>query len=88
MDMDSFIEDLKAREDLGECLWHQRLRPKKAVYKPITPKLPKKLTQLLKTNGITQVYSHQADALKLVRKGKNTVVMTPTASGKSLGHRH
>ncbi|MBL0062860.1 MAG: DEAD/DEAH box helicase [bacterium] len=34
--------------------------------------------------GIAQLYSHQAAALDLVRAGHDTVVVTPTASGKSL----
>jgi DEAD/DEAH box helicase domain-containing protein len=84
MDMSKFIEELKERDDLGELLWHQRLRPARASYKEIQPKLPKKLTELLKNSGITRLYSHQAEALSLIRKGKNTAVMTATASGKSL----
>jgi DEAD/DEAH box helicase domain-containing protein len=34
--------------------------------------------------GIRQLYSHQADAAQAVYAGKNIVVVTPTASGKTL----
>jgi DEAD/DEAH box helicase domain-containing protein len=34
--------------------------------------------------GIRQLYSHQAAAAEAVHAGKNTVVVTPTASGKTL----
>jgi len=34
--------------------------------------------------GIEQLYTHQAEAAEMVRKGKNVVVVTPTASGKTL----
>lgn len=38
----------------------------------------------LKKRGIELFYSHQVEAVNLIRKGENIVVMTPTASGKSL----
>ncbi len=31
-----------------------------------------------------QLYSHQADAINKIRQGKNVVIVTPTASGKTL----
>src|SRR5436853_1362274 len=34
--------------------------------------------------GILSLYSHQADALETTHAGKHTVVVTPTASGKTL----
>src|SRR5712692_11681598 len=34
--------------------------------------------------GITQLYTHQATAAECVREGRNVVVVTPTASGKTL----
>jgi DEAD/DEAH box helicase domain-containing protein len=34
--------------------------------------------------GIRQLYSHQAAAAEAVRAGKNVVIVTPTASGKTL----
>ncbi len=38
----------------------------------------------LKNFGIAQIYTHQAEALENFNSGKNTVLTTPTASGKSL----
>jgi DEAD/DEAH box helicase domain-containing protein len=38
----------------------------------------------LRKQGISELYSHQADALTRIESGKNVVVVTPTASGKSL----
>ena len=37
-----------------------------------------------RAKGIEQLYSHQAAAAELARGGKNFVVVTPTASGKTL----
>ncbi|MFW6149485.1 MAG: DEAD/DEAH box helicase, partial [Atribacterota bacterium] len=42
------------------------------------------LVNNLKKEGIGKLYSHQATALKAVNDGKNVVVVTPTASGKTL----
>ncbi|MEW6585904.1 MAG: DEAD/DEAH box helicase, partial [Nitrospirota bacterium] len=42
------------------------------------------LREALGNRGITRFYSHQAEAVDLIRRGENVIVMTPTASGKSL----
>ncbi|HPT82690.1 MAG TPA: DEAD/DEAH box helicase [Limnochordia bacterium] len=42
------------------------------------------LQALLKRKGIERLYSHQAAALRAARAGENLVVVTPTASGKTL----
>ncbi len=43
-----------------------------------------RLRKVLSDRGITQYYSHQAQAVELIRQGGNVLLMTPTASGKSL----
>jgi len=55
-----------------------------AKYAPLPPGLPDALAAALKSRGITQLYSHQAEAWAAVREGRDVVVVTPTASGKSL----
>ncbi|MCC7341895.1 MAG: DEAD/DEAH box helicase, partial [Bryobacterales bacterium] len=42
------------------------------------------LRQMLETRGIRNLYSHQAEAFHRVAAGSNVVVVTPTASGKTL----
>ena len=42
------------------------------------------LRAALERQGIARLYSHQAEAFALVEAGKNVVVVTPTASGKTL----
>ncbi|MFZ2330369.1 MAG: DEAD/DEAH box helicase, partial [Atribacterota bacterium] len=46
--------------------------------------LNKSLVNLLQQDGINNLYSHQSSALDAVAVGKNVVVVTPTASGKTL----
>ncbi|WP_084456603.1 DEAD/DEAH box helicase [Desulfogranum mediterraneum] len=42
------------------------------------------LLQLLESRGIGRLYAHQAEAIAHIRDGRNVIVATPTASGKSL----
>jgi DEAD/DEAH box helicase domain-containing protein len=42
------------------------------------------LRQALATRGIEKLYSHQAEAFRLLSENKDVVVVTPTASGKTL----
>jgi DEAD/DEAH box helicase domain-containing protein len=42
------------------------------------------LHAVLTGRGISQLYSHQAHAVELIRQGKDVVLVTPTASGKTL----
>src|SRR5437764_6252305 len=42
------------------------------------------LAAALQRRGIEQLYSHQAEAYAAVRSGRHLVVVTPTASGKTL----
>lgn len=46
--------------------------------------LPPALTAALRERGISRLYSHQRQAWDASRAGRNIVVATPTASGKSL----
>jgi DEAD/DEAH box helicase domain-containing protein len=43
-----------------------------------------RLRQVLEKRGIRQLYSHQVEAVDLVRQGRDVVLVTPTASGKTL----
>ncbi len=53
-------------------------------YAPLPRDLPPALASALRQRGIERLYSHQSEAWHTVREGKNVVVVTPTASGKSL----
>ncbi|MDC8014951.1 DEAD/DEAH box helicase [Tahibacter soli] len=53
-------------------------------YADLPPDLPPRLRDALRARGVERLYSHQAQAWASVRAGSNTVVVTPTASGKTL----
>jgi len=42
------------------------------------------LRTVLDKRGISRLYSHQAEAVEWIRKGRDVVLVTPTASGKTL----
>lgn len=54
------------------------------VYKDFPDFLDERLCEALVRRGIPRLYSHQADAVEAVHRGRHVVVVTPTASGKTL----
>jgi len=57
---------------------------KPAVFAPFPSSLDPRIVEALKARGVQQLYSHQAKAFDTVAKGEHLVVVTPTASGKTL----
>lgn len=53
-------------------------------YRPLPATLDPRLTDALHNRGINQLYTHQAAAWESVQAVQNTVIVTPTASGKTL----
>ncbi|MGD8430046.1 MAG: DEAD/DEAH box helicase, partial [Ectothiorhodospiraceae bacterium] len=53
-------------------------------YAELPEELDERLCRGLTSRGVQRLYSHQRDAWERVRSGRNVVVVTPTASGKTL----
>jgi len=53
-------------------------------YTSLPDDLPPALATALRSRGIEQLYSHQAEAWAATARGEHVAVVTPTASGKSL----
>ena len=70
------------RQDGDIALFH-RIKPKDARYGPFGD-LDPEIINSLKNRGIERLYSHQSLAFTLASGGKDIVVVTPTASGKTL----
>jgi DEAD/DEAH box helicase domain-containing protein len=62
----------------------RRLPPVEARYAALHDGVDPRLRTALERRGISQLYSHQAEALAHLAQGRNVVVTTPTASGKTL----
>src|SRR5512135_1945729 len=80
-----FINQLKDSADHRDIVSHYRYLPEiKAEYGPDDLGLAPPLVAALAHLGIPRLYRHQAAALNAIRAGKNLLVATPTASGKTL----
>ena len=62
----------------------KRLAPAPALLEPFPEALDPRLQQALRARGIGQLYRHQAEAIDHALAGRNAVIVTPTASGKTL----
>jgi DEAD/DEAH box helicase domain-containing protein len=74
-----------ATMEQDESLVHVRDLPARAPRPRSFPEdMPSMLVDRLRLVGVRGLYEHQAVALDLVREGRNTVIATGTASGKTL----
>jgi DEAD/DEAH box helicase domain-containing protein len=62
----------------------RRLPARAASYAPFPDGVDGRLRDVLTSRGIGQVYTHQAAAIEHALAGRNVVITTPTASGKTL----
>jgi DEAD/DEAH box helicase domain-containing protein len=63
---------------------HQVLEPQTGSYAEFPEALDERLQDTLRKDGIDALYSHQAEAFKHISGGTNTVLVSQTASGKTL----
>jgi DEAD/DEAH box helicase domain-containing protein len=68
----------------GTVVHHATLPARPAVYADFPTWLDPRLRTGLASRGIERLYSHQAEAIEAVHDGRDVVVVTPTASGKTL----
>ena len=61
-----------------------RLPSTEGDYRAIPQDMDARLLGALTTLGIRRIYSHQWEAWNVIRSRKNAVIVTPTASGKTL----
>jgi DEAD/DEAH box helicase domain-containing protein len=72
------------RDDAGQMVHVQEIAARPAHYAPTRRPLNPALQAALEQRGIRRLYSHQAAAIDLARDGRDVVVVTGTASGKTL----
>src|SRR5579864_560897 len=81
----NILGSLVARYQQEEVLTTIRQLPaREAKFRPVPAWVTSALAEAYRDKGIGELYSHQAITAELVHDGKNVVVVTPTASGKTL----
>ncbi|MCP4568696.1 MAG: DEAD/DEAH box helicase [FCB group bacterium] len=85
MNLPQVLEALRTDpETAGGIVHWETISPRPAKTRPFPEFIDRRLIDALKQRGIDSLYSHQAEAIEKIQAGKNVVVVTPTASGKTL----
>lgn len=83
--LSGWLRDFARRRDNRDALVHWQTLPERpARFGELLPSLPAPLVSALEARGVTRLYTHQVRAIEALRAGRDTVVVTGTASGKSL----
>ncbi len=85
MTLDQIIDLLRNDPSHRENIttW-KTIAAKDAIFNNFPDHLDLRLVNSLKSKGIEQLYSHQASAINKINEDKDCVIVTPTASGKTL----
>jgi len=83
--LSEFVRALRDDPRFMENVTEWRVLPaREAKYAPFPQELDARIVQVLKARGIERLYTHQRQALDCALAGRDFVVVTPTASGKTL----
>ncbi len=85
MNVDQLAESLRRDAAFMENVvrWEE-LPARPARYGEFPPELDARLRPVLRQRGVEQLYTHQAQSIAAVQRGEDVVVVTPTASGKTM----
>ena len=84
MSVEKALQSFKGLQARGEITAWVKIPAKPGSFTDLPEDLSSPLSAALKQKGIRRLYSHQAEAFDLSQRNQNTVVVTPTASGKTL----
>lgn len=85
MDIEAVINEFRVEPQFAQNVVEWRTIPaREAQLRPFPEGLRPEVVEALRKRGVTQLYSHQAEAIEHVAAGRNTAVVTGTASGKTL----
>ena len=85
MNIAQILDQLKTDRDFqNNVTFWKKVPPRDAKWAEFPPSIKPELIAALQQHGISKLYTHQAEAIELILDGKNVVVVTPTASGKTL----
>jgi DEAD/DEAH box helicase domain-containing protein len=85
MNLPQLLDYLNSKKEFLQNITTWKTIPAQQDVKVAFPdSIPDKIKTILTKNGIPSLYSHQASAYNQIVAGKNVVIVTPTASGKTL----
>lgn len=85
MNLDQLIGRLRTDRSFMDCVTEWRTLPAtEGRYEPLPDDMDPRLCDVLRARGIHRLYCHQAECFRLAQEGRDFVVVTPTASGKTL----
>ena len=85
VDFSELVREWEANPDLeGELVHHRVVPGSSAIYEALDPPLSGPMAARLAENGVSELYRHQARAIRKIREGTHTVLVSGTASGKTL----
>lgn len=85
MDAAAFLRGLISSPDYQrQVVYIQHILSQDATFGELNKLLKPALQECLESLGISTLYSHQAQALDAIFTGKNVIIATPSASGKTL----
>ncbi|HUT01933.1 MAG TPA: DEAD/DEAH box helicase [Phycisphaerae bacterium] len=85
MDVDGFLKEIQSSPAYRDQIVHVHEVPaRKAVYARAEPALSEGTRRMLAGLGVERMYSHQAEAISAALEGRDVLIVTGTASGKSL----
>jgi DEAD/DEAH box helicase domain-containing protein len=85
IEVPEIIRELAPNNQVNEIVTAiHRIPAQEPQWSPMPDWVRPELIEAYGTKGIIQLYSHQAEASERIRCGRDVVIVTPTASGKTL----
>jgi DEAD/DEAH box helicase domain-containing protein len=85
MEIQAFLNHIRGLKNYQDQIAHiEHISPRRPAYGKLDEPLEPALQDCLDEHGLSRLYSHQATAINHVRAGKNAIIATSSASGKSL----
>jgi DEAD/DEAH box helicase domain-containing protein len=85
VDIARLLTEIRREPQYRDQIVHEERFPDRpARYGPLTRPLPAPLDEALRRQGVTRLYTHQAEALEAARAGESVIATAGTASGKTM----
>ena len=85
MDTADFLRHIQSLQWYDDQLVHlEQVPTRDPQFDDLDPPLDPRIRARLDSIGVSDLYSHQVAAIRALRDGKNVIVATPAASGKSM----